>query len=140
MLIIDVWNWKNQFFYEPFNYGQYTNMDNVIYSVLDREFIRTANRTTLSYKYRLQDCLLNIDKKLNSKYFGESLAEKSAAFIPALLTFVLFIYYGIKLSKEDAERKRIRKEWQKQKAKQRAAERPPEVNLNKKNIDVEDEV
>ena len=53
---------------------------------------------------------------------------------------MLFIYYGIKLSKEDAERKRIRREWQKQKAKQRAGERPPEVNLKKNNVDVKDEV
>ena len=96
----------NQLFYSPFKYGQYVVKETKrIYSVTDRSFIQNANETMMSYEYRINHfgkdsrSFFESDFRTNTKYFGDSLAEKSAAFIPALITFTWFVISAMKAKK-----------------------------------------
>ena len=97
VMILDLNMWKNQIFYEPFVYGQYTDNEHYIYTVSDREFLANATKETLSYQWRWTN--LNPisnktygleDHKMNSRYYGVPLSIKGTAFIPSLLSFTLF--------------------------------------------------
>ena len=52
VMILDLNMWKNQIFYEPFVYGQYTDDQQYIYTVSDRDFLANATVDTLSYAWR----------------------------------------------------------------------------------------
>ena len=97
VMILDLNMWKNQIFYEPFVYGQYTDDQDYIYTVTDRDFLANATEETLSYAWRWSHVnpLTNEtyglqDLKMNSRYFGVPLSVKGTAFIPSLFSFALF--------------------------------------------------
>ena len=97
VMILDLNMWKNQIFYEPFVYGQYTDEQHYIYTVADRNFLANATVETLSYAWRWTHVnpLTNKtygseDHKMNSRYMGYPLSAKGTAFIPSLLAFAMF--------------------------------------------------
>lgn len=108
--------WKNQIFYEPFAYGQYTDSDDHIYTVCNRTWIRNATREMLTYEWRWNNTnpLTNQtygleDQKTNSKYIGYPLSVKGIAFGPSIAAFVLFGFLAKKFSKEDEEERNRQK-------------------------------
>lgn len=97
VMILDLNMWKNQIFYEPFVYGQYTDDEDYIYTVSDRDFLANATAETLSYAWRwshnkpLTNKTYGLeDQKMNSRYIGYALSEKGTAFIPSLFAFAMF--------------------------------------------------
>ena len=97
VMILDLNMWKNQIFYEPFVYGQYTDDQQYIYTVSDKDFLANATDETLSYAWRWTHVnpLTNKtygseDQKMNSRYIGYPLSAKGTAFIPSLLAFTMF--------------------------------------------------
>lgn len=99
VMILDLNMWKNQIFYEPFAYGQYTDPEGYIYTVSDRQFLRWGNRSLLSYEYRWNHLnpKTNItygleDLRMNAKYKGYSLTLKGIAFVPSIFAFCVFGY------------------------------------------------
>lgn len=97
VIILDLNMWKNQLFYSPFVFGQYTNPGGYIYSVTDTKFLETANETTLSYSWRSQninpatnESFATTDPRMNSKYLDFALALKGIAFIPSIVAFLTF--------------------------------------------------
>ena len=97
VMILDLNMWKNQIFYEPFVYGQYTDYQDYIYTVTDRDFLANATEETLSYAWRwshvnpvTNETYGLRDPKMNSRYFGVPLSVKGTAFIPSLFCFALF--------------------------------------------------
>lgn len=97
VIILDLNMWKNQIFYSPFVFGQYTNPGGYIYSVTDTKFLETANETTLSYSWRSQnvnpatnESFATTDPRMNSKYLDFALALKGIAFIPSIVAFLTF--------------------------------------------------
>ena len=78
-------------------YGQYTDSQDYIYTVADRDFLANATRETLSYAWRWSHVnpLTNKtygleDQKMNSRYIGVPLSVKGTAFIPSLFVFAMF--------------------------------------------------
>ena len=97
VMILDLNMWKNQIFYEPFVYGQYTDDQDYIFTVADRDFLANATEETLSYAWRwshvnplTNETYGSEDQKMNSRYFGVPLSVKGTAFIPSLFSFALF--------------------------------------------------
>lgn len=89
--------WKNQIFYNPYDYGQYTDSDGRIFTVKDEFSLDNANETTLTLAYRNSTInpLTNRtyfadDPYMNARYNGYSLALKGLAFVPSLTTFLIF--------------------------------------------------
>lgn len=96
-MILDLNMWKNQIFYDPFTFGQYTDSNGYIYTVSNTTFAKNANKTTLSYDWRWNNInpLTNRtygedDMKMNSKYLDFSLGVKGLAFIPSIVAFIIF--------------------------------------------------
>ena len=78
-------------------YGQYTDDQQFIYTVSDKDFLANAADETLSYAWRWTHVnpLTNKtygseDQKMNSRYIGYPLSAKGTAFIPSLLAFTMF--------------------------------------------------
>ena len=97
VIILDLNMWKNQIFYDPFTFGQYTDSEGYIYSVQDQSFLNTANQTMLSYDWRSQNInpatnksYFKTDPRMNSKYLNFTLALKGIAFIPSIVAFLTF--------------------------------------------------
>ena len=97
VMILDLNMWKNQIFYDPFTFGQYTDSSGYIYTVSNTTFVKYANKTTLSYKWRWNNInpLTNRtygkdDFKMNSKYLDFSLGVKGLAFVPSIAAFIVF--------------------------------------------------
>lgn len=97
VMILDLNMWKNQIFYDPFTFGQYTDSNGYIYTVSNTTFAKNANKTTLSYDWRWNNInpLTNRtygedDMKMNSKYLDFSLGVKGLAFIPSIVAFIIF--------------------------------------------------
>ena len=97
VMILDLNMWKNQIFYEPFVYGQYTDDQHYIFTVSDRDFLANATKETLSYAWRwtqvnpmTNKTYGSEDHKMNSRYVGIPLSAKGTAFIPSLLAFAMF--------------------------------------------------
>ena len=97
VMILDMNMWKNQIYYEPFDYGQYTDPDGYIYTVSDRDFIANATRDMMSYAWRWNhtDPLTNLtygsqDHKMNSRYIDFPFRIKGIAFFPSLFGFAVF--------------------------------------------------
>ncbi|XP_061173205.1 transmembrane protein 117-like [Saccostrea echinata] len=97
VMILDLNMWKNQIFYYPFDYGQYTDSDGKIHSVTDEYSLKTFNETQLSYSYRsvtvnpnTNTTYLAGDTVMNARYNGYHVAIKLIAFIPAVVAFVTF--------------------------------------------------
>lgn len=97
VIILDLNMWKNQIFYSPFVFGQYTHPGGYIYSVTDTKFLETANETTLSYAWRSKninpatnESFETTDPRMNSKYLEFPLGIKGIAFIPSIVAFLTF--------------------------------------------------
>lgn len=97
VMILDLNMWKNQIFYDPFTFGQYTDSKGYIYTVSNDTFVANANKTTLSYDWRWGNINPNTnrsygldDLRMNTKYLGYSLGVKSMAFIPSIVAFIVF--------------------------------------------------
>ncbi|XP_077373471.1 transmembrane protein 117 isoform X2 [Festucalex cinctus] len=97
VMILDLNMWKNQIFYQPYEYGQYVGPGEKILSVEEAEALRRFNRSTLTYQWRAA----NVDPKTNrsyvaqdlllhSRYIGASMQVKCLAFIPSLVAFACF--------------------------------------------------
>ncbi|XP_048404338.1 transmembrane protein 117 isoform X2 [Stegostoma tigrinum] len=100
VLILDLNMWKNQIFYQPFEYGQYVGPGQKIYTVSDLETLKNLNKTTLNWEWRSTniDPLTNgtyaqSDLLLHSRYIGARLGIKCLAFIPSILAFILFGFF-----------------------------------------------
>ena len=99
VMILDLNMWKNQIFYEPFTYGQYTDSEGYIYTVSDRQFLRWGNKTLMTYEWRWSHVNPKTnrtygleDVRMNSKYKGYSLTLKGIAFVPSIVAFCVFGY------------------------------------------------
>ena len=95
VMLLDLNMWKNQIFYKPYDFGQYVGPNGKVYSVTDRAFLATANKTTLSYAWRWSHPSFNAsygmkDPVVNSRYRNYSMAVTGTAFIPSLIVFVVF--------------------------------------------------
>lgn len=96
-MILDINMWKNQIFYDPFTFGQYTDSEGYIYTVSNTTFVEHANKTTLSYEWRSRRINPSTnrtynqdDMRMNSKYLDFSLGVKGLAFIPSIAAFIVF--------------------------------------------------
>lgn len=114
--------WKNQIFYQPYDYGQYTDDDGRIFTVKDEYSLENANKTTLTLEYRnstinplTNRTYFSDDYYMNARYNGYSLALKGLAFIPSLTVFLIFgilvLIYGTypRPTKENPYAGRLRK-------------------------------
>ncbi|XP_049578824.1 transmembrane protein 117 isoform X1 [Syngnathus scovelli] len=97
VLILDLNMWKNQIFYQPYEYGQYVGPGEYIFNVEKAESLRTLNRSTLTYEWRTNNVDPSTNRSykehdlwLHSRYIGASMALKCLAFLPSLLTFISF--------------------------------------------------
>ena len=97
VMILDINMWKNQIFYDPFTFGQYTDSDGYIYTVSNTTFVENANKTTLSHEWRwnhtnpmTKKVYGEDDLRMNSKYLGYSLGVKGLAFVPSIAAFIVF--------------------------------------------------
>nr|XP_022330915.1 transmembrane protein 117-like isoform X5 [Crassostrea virginica] len=97
VMILDLNMWKNQIFYAPFDYGQYTDSDGKIHSVTDEYSLQTFNETQLSYSYRsvtinplTNATYLAGDTVTNARYNGYHIVIKLLAFIPSFTAFGIF--------------------------------------------------
>ena len=113
VMILDLNMWKNQIFYEPFTYGQYTDPEGYIYTVSDRQFLRWGNRTLMTYEWRWNHINPKTnrtygleDVRMNSKYKGYSLTLKCIAFVPSIAAFCIFGYllwlFGLEENPDEA--------------------------------------
>ncbi|XP_020620095.1 transmembrane protein 117-like [Orbicella faveolata] len=121
VMILDLNMWKNQIFYEPFAYGQYTDSEGYIYSVSDRQFLRWGNRTLMTYEWRWNHINPKTngtygleDLRMNAKYKGYSLTLKSIAFVPSILAFCVFGYllwlFGLEENPDEVLVRRYRRD------------------------------
>ena len=98
VMLLDLNMWKNQIFYNPLDFGQYTGPDGKIYSVMDEWSLdRYKNETVYSYNWRVStinpstnQTYLAADFKTNSRFRGEPLSMRALAFIPSLLALIMF--------------------------------------------------
>ena len=100
VLIFDMNMWKNQIFYEPFPYGQYTDADDKIYTVMDAISLETHNETQVNYEWRsvninplTNETYISGDFKMNSKFTNSTLSTRGLAFIPSLAAFLMFFLF-----------------------------------------------
>ncbi|KAK1887814.1 Transmembrane protein 117 [Dissostichus eleginoides] len=100
VLILDLNMWKNQIFYQPYEYGQYVGPGEKIFTVEEPETLRFFNRSTLTYEWRSTNInpdsnltYVERDMFLHSRWTGSGLDIKCLAFIPSLAAFVLFGFF-----------------------------------------------
>jgi hypothetical protein len=97
--------WKNQIFYEPYEYGQYIDQNNKIHTVRDVFSLENHNETYLNYEWRTNntnpltnESYINGDMVMNSRFHSIPLKYKGMAFLPSLLAFtaigILIWYFG----------------------------------------------
>lgn len=98
VMLLDMNMWKNQIFYNPLDFGQYTGPDDHIYSVMDEwSLAHYKNETVFSYAWRNSaidnitgQTYLMADTRSNSRYRGKPFAYKALAFIPSVLVLLMF--------------------------------------------------
>ncbi|KAL4225408.1 hypothetical protein ACF0H5_016098 [Mactra antiquata] len=97
VMLLDLNMWKNQIFYTPYDYGQYTNPDGRIFTVQDQYSLDTYNEDQINFAYRNSTvsnatgrAYILDDTHMNTKYLGYSISIKGIAFIPSLAAFVVF--------------------------------------------------
>lgn len=98
VMLLDLNMWKNQIFYNPLDFGQYTDPDGKIYSVMDEWSLdRYKNETVYSYDWRISNIdpstnqtYLAADFKTNSRFRGQPLSVRALAFIPSILALIMF--------------------------------------------------
>ncbi|KFM69867.1 Transmembrane protein 117, partial [Stegodyphus mimosarum] len=96
-MILDLNMWKNQIFYIPAEYGQYTGPDHKVFSIPDVYLLATKNYSQWTYEIRstqidplTNKTLLEGDISMNSRYLGYPLSVKGMAFMPSLIGFAMF--------------------------------------------------
>lgn len=90
--------WKNQIFYEPLDFGQYTGPDGKIYSVMDEWSLdQYKNETVYSYDWRMNNIdpttnqtYITADFRSNSRFRYKPMSIRGLAFIPSILVLVMF--------------------------------------------------
>ncbi|XP_067935642.1 transmembrane protein 117-like isoform X2 [Watersipora subatra] len=112
VMILDLNMWKNQIFYAPEDFAQYTDDEGFIYSF-------RPNDTNVGYlKHEGANVILANStlpvEKMESKYLGFSLGVKAIAFIPSLAVLIAFIvlivkYGRVKRTKADPYAGRLQK-------------------------------
>ncbi|XP_040571427.1 transmembrane protein 117 [Lepeophtheirus salmonis] len=96
VIIFDLNMWKNQIFYYPERYGQYTAVDCRVYTVTNTTILAAGDKSLWTYEARSQINshtqlpYMDDDLYMNSRYMGYSMAIKAFAFIPCVLGFILF--------------------------------------------------
>ncbi|XP_060605837.1 transmembrane protein 117-like isoform X2 [Ruditapes philippinarum] len=97
VMLLDLNMWKNQIFYAPYDYGQYTNPDGRIYTVQDDYSLENFNETQITYSFRNATInpetgkpYIDGDTHMNTKFFDNSIAIKGLAFIPSIAAFIVF--------------------------------------------------
>lgn len=97
VMICDLNMWKNQIFYNPFYYGQYTGIDDKIRTVSDKRILQTRNSSLWTWDARSHinettgKPFYTEDMVMNSRYMGYPLSAKWTAFIPSVVGMILFI-------------------------------------------------
>lgn len=97
VMLLDLNMWKNQIFYNPYDYGQYTDPDGGIYTVQDDYSLETFNKTQTTYEFRNStinpdtgNAYIAADTHMNTKYHGYSMLIKGIAFIPSIAALIVF--------------------------------------------------
>ena len=103
VMILDLNMWKNQMFYEPYDYGQYVDERERIHSIDDEETLKSENKTMFTYEWRANntnpvtnETYLAGDMVMNSRFEDYPLGWKCVAFVPslaAMICFVVLIWY-----------------------------------------------
>ena len=101
-MLLDLNMWKNQIFFIPFDYGQYTNETGKIFSIRDDYSLVNHNASQMTYEWRSSNInpetnmtFIESDVDMNSRFYGISLPIKSIAFIPSIAAFIcigVFVY------------------------------------------------
>jgi hypothetical protein len=97
-MLLDLNMWKNQIFYNPLDFGQYTGPEDKIYSVMDQWSLdHYKNETVYSYEWRLNNVdpitnqtYITADFRTNSRFRYKPMPIRGLAFIPSLLVLVMF--------------------------------------------------
>lgn len=98
VMLLDLNMWKNQIFYNPLDFGQYTGPEDKIYSVMDQWSLdHYKNETVYSYEWRLNNVdpitnqtYITADFRTNSRFRYKPMPIRGLAFIPSLLVLVMF--------------------------------------------------
>ena len=126
-MILDMNMWKNQIFYYPYDYGQYTGPEDKIYTVQDQYSLDTFNETFITFAYRNSTInpntnltYVSTDTHMNSRYYSFHTAVKGIAFIPSLCMFITFgvlvwMFGRFKPSEKDPYAGRLKKRIKKKK-------------------------
>lgn len=121
VMLLDLNMWKNQMFYKPFDYGQYTDSEGRIHTVLDDYSLNTFNESLFTWSYRNEtinpltnETYLDGDLVISTRFYDYSLPIKGIAFIPALVAFIVFglsvwIFGRFKPTKDDPYGGRLKK-------------------------------
>ena len=96
-MLLDLNMWKNQIFYEPYAYGQYTGPQGKVFTVHNQTQLATFNESYLSYDWRVNntnpetnETYIMEDTYMNSRYYGITLPVKSTAFVPNIAAAIVF--------------------------------------------------
>ena len=89
--------WKNQIFYNPYDYGQYVNDEDRIFTVQDDYSLENHNETQMAYAFRsttinpdTNKTYVEGDTHMNTKYLAAHTGFKALAFFPCIISFIVF--------------------------------------------------
>ncbi|KAK7868906.1 hypothetical protein R5R35_014216 [Gryllus longicercus] len=97
VMLLDLNMWKNQIFYDPRDFGQYTGPDDKVRTINDPEILEKANASLWTWEVRSQiDVKTNLpyheqDMQMNSRYMNYPLSVKWTAFIPSGIGLIMFV-------------------------------------------------
>jgi len=94
ILIIDIYNFKNQMIYNPIDFEQYTYLDDHIRSINNSEAFLHGDTSKLNLFNNYGKHYL----KLNAKYAGQEDDIKGTAYLPLVLTILGCITFAISKS------------------------------------------
>ncbi|XP_057311740.1 transmembrane protein 117-like [Hydractinia symbiolongicarpus] len=135
VMILDLYKWKTQIMYEPFEYGQYVNKEGKIFTVTNKTFLAIADRKMLTYEYRWNNTNHNgtvlgtLDHMTLSMYNGYPVALKGIAFIPSILAFFVFIYLVYTFAQIESDREKLVRNWYESKFIQKRKSRKIKPNV-----------
>lgn len=97
VMLLDLNMWKNQIFYNPYDYGQYTGPEGSIYTVQDDYSLVTFNKSQTTYDFRNStmnpvtgNAYIAADTHMNTRYLAYSMMVKGIAFIPSIAALIIF--------------------------------------------------
>ncbi|PSN39525.1 hypothetical protein C0J52_12396 [Blattella germanica] len=97
VMLLDLNMWKNQIFYNPKDFGQYTGPDDKIRTVNEPELLATGNISYWTWESRSHVNpetgipFYEDDMEMNSRFMNYPLSVKWTAFIPSVIGLVLFV-------------------------------------------------